>query len=138
MISSILPLPPPPKKPETITEAPSNITLITRQQIKEWGSRNIKDVLRRVVGYPVLPDRDEWVFAVRGNISDNNQKYLILIDGHRMNSVENFGPGQIIEMPNDLGNVKQIEIIRGSGFGRLGAGRIGGRHQHPHPGWFRF
>ncbi|MCI0515633.1 TonB-dependent receptor [candidate division KSB1 bacterium] len=100
---------------EKIISAPSNITVITARQIAEWGSRDLKDVLRRVAGYPVIPDRDEWIFGARGKISDNNQSYLILIDGHRMNSLENFGPGQVIDLPNDLSNVRHIEIIRGPG-----------------------
>lgn len=100
---------------EKIISAPSNITVITTRQIKEWGSRDLKDVLRRVTGYLVIPDRDEWILSARGKISDNNQNYLILIDGHRMNSLENFGPGQIIDLPNDLSNVRHIEIIRGPG-----------------------
>ncbi len=114
------------KKEENIFEAPSNITVITDKMIKEWGMRDIKDVLRRVVGYQVIADRDEWVFAARGNVSDNNSKYLILIDGHRTNSIENFGPGQIIETPNNLSNVKRIEIIKGPGSAVWGADALAG------------
>ena len=46
------------QKPETLLQSPSNITVITEKQIKEWGSRNLKDVLSRLVGFHVLPDRD--------------------------------------------------------------------------------
>jgi len=83
------------KKAEGVKDAPSNITVITAKQIKEWGMRDLKDVMRRIAGYYVVADRDEWVFAARGNVADNDQKYLILIDGHKMNSDENFGPGNI-------------------------------------------
>jgi iron complex outermembrane receptor protein len=111
---------------ERIGDAPSNIEIVTAQQIKEWGSRDIKDVLRRLAGFPVIADRDEWVFGARGMVSDNNQKYLILVDGHRMNSVENFGPGQIIEQPNDLSNVHHLEIIRGPGSAVWGSDALAG------------
>ena len=114
------------KKAEKLSDAPSNITVVTAKQIREWGSRDIKDVMRRVVGYQVIADRDEWVFASRGNVSDNNQKYLILMDGVRMNSIENFGPGNIIELPNNLSNVKRIEIIRGPGSAVWGADALAG------------
>lgn len=114
------------RKEETLADAPSNITVVTAKQIKEWGSRDIKDVVRRIAGFQVIADRDEWVFAARGNVSDNNQKYLILIDGHRMNSIENFGPGNIIEMPNNLSNVKQIEVIKGPGSAVWGADALAG------------
>ena len=114
------------QKKETLLESPSNITVITQEQIKEWGSRNLKDVLSRVAGFYVMPDRDEWILTARGNISDNNQKYLILIDGHRMNSIDNFGPGHMFELPMDLTNVKQIEVIRGPGSVVWGSGALAG------------
>ena len=113
-------------KAESVRDAPSNITIVTAQQIKEWGSRDIKDVLRRVAGYTVVADRDEWVFSSRGNLSDNNMKYMILIDGHNMKSINNFGPGQIIELPSDLSNVKRIEIIKGPGSAVWGSGAMAG------------
>ncbi len=114
------------KKAEKISQAPSNISVVTARQIKEWGVRDIKDLLKRMTGWPVIPDRDEWVFAVRGNVSDNNAKYLILLDGHRLNSIENFGPGQIIEMPNNLASVKRVEIIRGPGSAVWGPDALAG------------
>lgn len=114
------------KKTETVRDTPSNITVITEQQIKEWGSRNLKDVLARVAGFVVVADRDEWVFSGRGILSDNNQKYLILIDGKKMNSIDNFGPGHITEIPMDLSNVKRIEIIRGPGSVVWGSGALAG------------
>lgn len=114
------------KKEESMLSAASNIEVITADMIKEWGSRDIKDVVRRVTGYQVIADRDEWSFAARGNVSDNNQKYLILIDGVRMNSIENFGPGNIIEQPNNLSNIKRIEIIKGPGSAVWGADALAG------------
>ncbi|MCG8698704.1 MAG: TonB-dependent receptor, partial [Bacteroidales bacterium] len=114
------------KKAEKISDAPSNISVVTAQNIKEWGCRDLKDVIRRITGYNVIADRDEWVFASRGNVGDNNQKYLVLIDGHRMNSIENFGPGNIIEIPNNLSNIKRIEIIRGPGSAVWGADALAG------------
>lgn len=114
------------KSLERIADAPSNIEIVTAQQIKEWGSRDLKDVLRRLAGFPVIADRDEWVFGARGTVSDNNQKYLILVDGHRMNSIENFGPGQIIELPNDLSSVHHLEIIRGPGSAVWGSDALAG------------
>jgi outer membrane receptor protein involved in Fe transport len=114
------------RKDESIRDAASNIVVVGQKQIKEWGSRDLNDVLRRVSGYTVVYDRDEIVYAARGNVSDNNQKYLILIDGHSMNSTENFGPGNVIELPNDLSNVKQIEVIKGPGSVVWGAGALAG------------
>ncbi len=111
---------------EKIWDTPSNITVVTKQQISEWGVSDLKDVLRRTAGYNVVADRDEWSFSSRGSVSDNNLKYLILIDGHRMYSIDNFGPGNIHEMPMDLGNVERIEIIRGPGSVVWGSAALAG------------
>jgi len=111
---------------EKIKDAPSNITIITEQLITEWGAHDLADILKRIVGYQVVADRDEFVLAARGNVSDNNQKYLMLIDGHRMNSIENFRPCYLLEMPGMLANVKRIEVIRGPGSAVWGADALAG------------
>lgn len=114
------------RKAEGIKAAPSNITVVNSDQIKEWGCRDLNDVAVRIAGFTSIMDRDEDVFAVRGNVSDNNQKYMILIDGHPFNSFENFGPANLVQRPNDLSNVKQIEFIRGPGAVAWGPGALAG------------
>jgi outer membrane receptor protein involved in Fe transport len=114
------------KVAQRLADAPSNLEIVSAEQIREWGCRDLKDLLRRIAGYPVVADRDEWVFAARGNVSDNNMKYLILIDGHRMNSIANFGPGQIIELPMDLSTAQRVEIIRGPGSAVWGPDALAG------------
>ncbi len=111
---------------QKLSEAPSNISVVTALQIREWGCRDLQDVLRRMVDVPVILDRDEWVYAIRGNVADNNSKYLIMIDGHRMNSIENFGPGHIIERISNLSNVARIEVIRGPGSAVWGPDAMAG------------
>ncbi|MCG8525754.1 MAG: TonB-dependent receptor [Opitutales bacterium] len=114
------------RRDEKMIEAGSSISVITERNIRELGLTTLRDVMTLVPGFMVIPDRDEWIFAARGNTSDNNQKYLILIDGHPMNSSENFGAGNLIELPNDLSNVKQVEVIRGPGSVVWGASALAG------------
>ena len=114
------------KKSESIRDAASNITIITDQMIKDWGVRDLKDVVSRVAGYQVVTDRDEMVFGARGNVADNNQKYLMLLDGQRVYSTTNFGSGNFIEQPNNLSNVKRIEIIKGPGSVVWGSDALAG------------
>ena len=114
------------RKAESLKDAPSNISVITQDQIENWGARSLDDVMRRIAGFTVVHDRDEIVYASRGNVSDNNSKYLILIDGHNLNSTENFGPANIGRLPNDLSNIKRIEIIKGPGSMIWGASALAG------------
>ncbi len=111
---------------EGVRRVPSNITVVTAEQLREWGARDLRDVLKRVTGFIVAYDHDEWVVASRGNLTDDNLKYLVLIDGYRINSVEHIGPSPLLEMPNDLSNVRQIEIIRGPGSTLWGADALAG------------
>jgi|GEM_PF-3388639 len=114
------------RKAERVKDAPSNITVVDDEQIKAWGCRDLNDVAVRIAGFTSLIDRDEDVLAVRGNVSDNNQKYMILIDGHPFNSFENFGPANLVLRPMDLSNVKQVEFIRGPGAVAWGPGALAG------------
>lgn len=103
------------RRDEKFQLAASNLTVITADQIKAWGLRDLKDVLRIVPGYSVLYDRDEWVLSSRGLTSDNTTKFTLAIDGNIVNLLSGFGISNLMDVPNDLSNVKQIEIIRGPG-----------------------
>lgn len=101
---------------ERLERSPLNVTVITAKEIKERGYRHIRDVLLTVPGYDIDYDRDEWVFSARGITKDDNKRYLLLIDGHRNYMIGGgWGTGELQELPNDLSNVKQIEIVRGPG-----------------------
>lgn len=103
------------RREEKLELAASNLTVITAEQIKAWGFRDLKDVLRVVPGYSVLYDRDEWVLSTRGLTSDNTTKWTMAIDGNIVNLLAGFGISNLMDLPNDLNHVKQIEIIRGPG-----------------------
>ncbi|MCP4133042.1 MAG: TonB-dependent receptor plug domain-containing protein [bacterium] len=113
-------------KKETLFTAPSNITIITERQIREWGLRNMRDLLKKVSGYTVDYDRDEWSISSRGNVTDFSGPYLILIDGHSMNNIEAFGAGHVTELPMDLSGVKKVEIIKGPGSAVWGSQALAG------------
>lgn len=98
------------ERPEWVA---SNITVITAEQINEWGSRDIRDVLNRVAGFRVVPDRDEWVFQSRGMFADNTGAFLLMVDGERINGIDSsaISANEIPFLPN----IKRIEVIRGPG-----------------------
>lgn len=104
----------------TQADAPSVVSVITADDIKRMGARDLRDVLRsvpgfelgvRVFGYPE--------FGVRGVITDNTEKVRILLDGTPVN--ENLeGSGTIVFGDLALENVERIEIIRGPGSALYG------------------
>ena len=101
------------KKPMNTRESPSIITLITDEDIKKSGARDLIDILRTVPGFEFGVDVEGVVgLGIRGNWSHEG-KLLILIDGQEMNEINFactfFGNNYPIEQ------IKKIEIIRGPG-----------------------
>ena len=103
------------KHMQTITDAPSFVTVITGDQIRKFGYRTLAEVLQSVSGFYADYDRNYTYIGVRGfsRPGDYNSRILILLDGHRMN--ENIYDGAYVgtEFPLDLALVERVEIARG-------------------------
>lgn len=100
-------------KPLTLRESPGIVTLITAEEIKRSGARDLIDVLRLVPGLDFGLDVQSVIgMGVRGNWAAEG-KMLLTIDGHEINeplySSLQFGN----HFPVD--QIKKIEIIRGPG-----------------------
>lgn len=101
------------KKPINVRETPSIISLVTEEEIKKSGARELIDVLRLVPGFDFGVDIEGVVgIGLRGNWAHEG-KILILLDGQEMNETlygtTQYGNHFPIEQ------IKKIEIIRGPG-----------------------
>ena len=100
---------------QKVTEAPSSVTIITREEIYKYGHTSLADVLRSVRGFYVTYDRNYSFLGVRGfsRPGDYNTRVLLLVDGHRLN--DNIFGGALIgtEFPLDVDLIDRVEIIRG-------------------------
>lgn len=69
---------------QRLTDAPSNVTLITSEDIRTSGYRNLSDILRSVRGVYVSSDQSYDYLGVRGFLrpGDYNTRVLMLIDGY--------------------------------------------------------
>lgn len=101
------------KKALSTRESPSIISLITEEEIKNSGARDLMDVLNLVPGFDFGVDVTGVTgIGNRGNWAHEG-KILLLLDGQEMNEImfstlqfgNHFSPDQI----------KKIEIIRGPG-----------------------
>lgn len=98
----------------SVSKTSSIVTVITAQQIKKQGLKNIEDVLRRVPGmFLEFKNRVQPFIYHRGIQQDQNTGLLLLVDGVSQNSKVAYGFDAQHLLPH-LFNVKQIEIIRGS------------------------
>ena len=113
---------------QKVSEAPSSITVIRREDIERYGYRTLADVLASVRGFHTTSDRDYQYVGVRGfgRPGDYNTRLLLLIDGARVNDGI-YGTAAIgAEMPLDLELIDRIEIIRGPGSSLYGTNAMFG------------
>jgi outer membrane cobalamin receptor len=100
-------------KPLSGRESPSIVSLITEEEIKSAGARDLMDVLGMVPGFDFAMDVEGVVgLGMRGNWAHEG-KILLLVDGQEMNEAL-FGTTQYgNHLPVD--QIRRVEIIRGPG-----------------------
>jgi outer membrane cobalamin receptor len=101
------------KRAENIDKAPSVTYVITADQIKRWAARSLAEVLKRVPGMRISV-RESSLIGSRGFTSDQNDKYVMLIDGMPIRNVIQDGSYNLADMP-DMDMVDRIEVVKGPG-----------------------
>lgn len=100
---------------QAVSEAPSSITIVTARDIARFGYRTLGDILNNVRGFAVSGDRNYSYLGGRGfaRTGDFNSRFLVLLDGRRMNDnlYGDVGLGQdgII----DVALIDRVEVVRG-------------------------
>ncbi len=102
------------KKEEPLDHAPAVMTVYTADDIKRQGFRNINEIIDRTVGFFTNRNRSNSLISNRGIATNENEPFLLLIDGHNMNSIVDKGPGDYFIFPL-ISHAKRIEIVRGPG-----------------------
>ncbi len=112
------------KTQETTANAPSAATVITRDQIERMGVSNLQELLNFVPGFQSTRDiRNGQVAATQArgrSKADISNDVLVLIDGQRINTSHDGG-ANIFSRLMTLGNIKQVEVIRGPGSALYGS-----------------
>ena len=111
------------KHEQSISDAPSSVTVITGDEIQRYGYRTLADILETVRGFYITYDRYQSYVGVRGfgRLGDWNSRILLLVDGHRIND-NVLGQAFVgLEFPVDIDLIQRIEIIRGPSSSLYGA-----------------
>jgi len=101
------------KRPLTARESPGIVTLITQEEIRNSGARDLIDVLRLVPGIDFGVDVEGVVGIGTRGLWAHEGKMLLLVDGQEMND--------LLFATNQFGNhfaidqIKKVEVIRGPG-----------------------
>lgn len=112
--------------PQPMAEAPSAITVITGDDIRQFGYRTLGDVLRSIPGLHVSSDRMYDFLGVRGirRAGDFNAPVLLLVDGRRQNDnvYEAAAIGHELPVPMQL--IERVEFVRGPGSSVFGSNAL--------------
>jgi iron complex outermembrane receptor protein len=111
------------KVTEKLSDAPSSVTLVTREEISRFGYRTLADILRSARSFDVTYDRNYSYAGVRGftSLGDYGSRTLLLVDGHRMNEpiFDTVSVGTDGFLDVDL--IERVELIRGAGSAIYGS-----------------
>jgi len=110
------------KHDQKTTDAPSSVTIVTREEIQVFGHRTLGDVLRSVRDFYVTNDRNYGYIGVRGvnRPGDFGGRILLLVDGLRLNDPIFDGAAALNDFPVDVDLIERVEIIRGPGSALYG------------------
>jgi iron complex outermembrane receptor protein len=112
--------------PEKLSEVPSAIQVITREDIRRSGASSIPEALRLATNLQVAQlNSNAWIISARGFNTVFANKLLVLIDGRSVYTPL-FG-GVLWELQQVLlEDVEQIEVISGPGGTMWGANAVNG------------
>lgn len=97
------------------SDAPSAVTIIRSEDIRQYGWRNLAEVLNSVRGFHTAYDRYFHHAGIRSFLppGDYNSRLLLMVDGYRVND-NVFDQASIgNEFVLDIDLVDHIEIVRG-------------------------
>lgn len=113
---------------QRVSTTPSAVTVISREDIQQYGWRTVAEAVRSVPGFYVHSDRSYNYIGTRGfaRPQDYNSRVLLLIDGQRTNDAvydtAYVGSEQLI----DIDLVERIEVVRGPGSSVYGGNALFG------------
>ena len=114
------------KHPQTLSDAPSAVSIITREEIKRLGHRTLAEALRSLRGFYGTYDRNYDYIGVRGFLrpGDYNDRILLLVNGHVYNDDVYQTAPLGYDFGIDLEAVDHIEVIRGPGSALYGGNAL--------------
>jgi outer membrane cobalamin receptor len=101
------------RREQPISQAPSNVYVISAEDIRQSGAPDIPTILRRIPGIEVMQVTGaDFNVSARGNNQLFANKMLVLVDGRSVYvDVQGFLFWK--GLPVTLPEIKQIEVIKG-------------------------
>lgn len=113
-------------RPQLVSEAPADMEIITQDDIRRSGATSIPDLLLFLPGVDVrrygMADVD---VGIRGYNQPYNPRLLVLVNGREVYE-EAFGSVEWANIPVQLTEIRQIEVIKGPNSALYGFNAVSG------------
>ena len=109
---------------EKIKTAPSTIYSVSQKEIKHWGIRRLSELIERLIpGATSTQDGDNTSMSFRGVAPDDDDKVMLLLNGHYYST--QWNNGSLSESENALLlDLDHVEVIIGPGSALYGSGAL--------------
>ncbi len=116
------------KHEQKITEAPAAVSIVTADEIRRYGYRNLSEILSSLRGFFSYSDRNYHYTNVRGfgRPGDYDSRLLLLVDGNTLNDNIYSGAPMGEVFPVDVDLIERIEVVRGPGSSLYGTSALFG------------
>jgi outer membrane receptor for ferrienterochelin and colicins len=112
--------------PQRVSDVPATMEIITAEDIRRSGAKDIPGVLRHVGGLDTLEwGNDNIDVGIRGYDQAASARLLVLVDGRQVYT-DDYGFTPWSSIPVELGMIRQIEIIKGPNSALFGFNAAGG------------
>jgi len=113
------------KHEESLSRSPSAVTVITAEELRRYGIRDLVDALRLVPGLDIQAmSPSNTTINIRKSAHIANWPVLFLIDGRKM-TFDLMGFTIIETLPVSIEDIERIEVMRGPGSALYGAALSG-------------
>ena len=113
---------------QPISDAPAAVVVLTAEDIRDYGWKTLADALGSLPGLYTTYDRNYEYLGARGfqRPGDYNSRFLLLIDGVRVNDAVYDQAPIGTDFPVDMDLVKRIEYVPGPGSAVYGSNALFG------------
>ncbi|MBU6475363.1 MAG: TonB-dependent receptor plug domain-containing protein, partial [Alphaproteobacteria bacterium] len=100
-------------KPQRVSDAPVDMYIVTQDDIRRSGARNIPEILRDVPGVNVLQSGSmDYDVSIRGYNQPYSSNLLVLVNGRQV-YLDDYGYTNWAAIPVQLSEIRQIEVVEG-------------------------
>lgn len=112
--------------PQRASAVPASTAIITAAQIRRSGALDVPGVLKQVTGVDVLQwSASHTDVAVRGYNKAFSSRLLVLVNGREIYA-DHYGYTPWAALPVELGEIRQIEVVKGPNSALFGFNAVGG------------